>query len=125
MRHVPPLALLPLLVVAACAPWTEPAGALLAADAASITVFGRGIGDLAWSAASGRNCSVVRLEQGKTYCKPLEPPPPAPPLCTRSLGTVDCWSNPEALSGATRGVADAPKLTPEQESNRTARWPNL
>jgi hypothetical protein len=120
------LALLPLL--AGCAtPWTEPAGALAAADAASVPVLGRGIGDAVYSGLTGRDCSVVRLDQGKTYCKPIEPPPEKPPFCTRSLGTVDCWQNPQDLNGPPpKSVADGPsQLTPEQEHDRTARWPKL
>lgn len=72
-------------------------------------------------------CSLVRVEQGKPFCGPHQPPPPPPQFCTRSLGTVDCWSNPEALNGpAPRGVADGPHtLTPAQEIDRTAPWPNF
>jgi hypothetical protein len=116
-----------LLLLPGCAPQSEPTGAFAAANAASVTVFGRAVSDMVYSGLTGKNCSVVRLEQGKSYCKPLEPPPAAPPFCTRSLGGIDCWSNPEGLNGPPpRGVADGPQtLTPEQESNRTARWPNL
>lgn len=100
---------------------------IAAADAASVPVLGRGIGDAVYSAASGKDCSIVRLDRGQSYCKPKEPPPPQQAFCTHSLGVVDCWSNPEALNdGPPRGVADGPTvLTPEQEANRTARWPNL
>jgi hypothetical protein len=123
--------LLPLLLFAlpgcGASPWTQPVAAVVAADAASVTVFGRGMGDLVISGVTGKDCSIVRLEQGKTYCKPTEPPPAAPPLCTRSLGLIDCWSNPMALNGPPpHGVADGPStLTPEQEEDRTARWPKL
>lgn len=128
MRRV----LLPLLVLAlpGCAAWTQPYAAVAgvgAANAASVAVFGRAVPDLVYSGATGRDCSVVRLEEGKTYCKPVEPPPAPPTLCTHSLGVVDCWSNPEALNDApVRGVADGPTtLTPEQEANRTATWPKF
>lgn len=122
------LALL-LFALAGCgaSPWTQPVAAVAAADAASVTVFGRSMVDLVYSGVSGRDCSIVRLEQGKTYCKPQEPPPVPPPICTRSLGLVDCWANPAELNGPTpRGLADGPQaLTPEQEADRTARWPKL
>ena len=125
MHRVLPLLLL--LALPGCVPWTEPSAVGLAVDIASVAVFGRSMGDLVYSGISGRDCSVVRVEQGKTYCKPLESPPAAPPLCTRSLGTIDCWSNPEALNGPpVRGIADGPStLTPEQEADRTARWPKF
>jgi len=118
------------LILPGCAPWTQPYAAfagVAAANAGSVAVFGRAIPDLLYSGISGHNCSVVRLEQGKTYCEPVEPPPAAPPLCTRSLAIVDCWLNPEALNDQpVRGVADGPNtLTPTQETDRTARWPKL
>jgi hypothetical protein len=128
MRRV----LLPLMVfvLPGCAAMTQPYSSFAgvgAANVASVTVFGRAVPDLVYSGATGRDCSVVRLEQNKTYCKAVEPPPAAPPFCTRSLGTVDCWSNPEALNDSpVRGVADGPStLTPEQEADRTAKWPKL
>jgi hypothetical protein len=128
MRRV----LLPLLVIAlpGCASWVPsyaPFAGVGAAELASVTVFGRGIADFLYSGVSGRDCSGVRLEQGKTYCAAVEPPPLAPPLCTRSLGTVDCWANPAVLNDLpVHGIADGPStLTPEQEANRTAYWPKL
>ena len=128
MRRVllPPI----VLVLSGCASWTQPYSSFAgvgAANVASVAVFGRAVPDLVYSGVTGRDCSVVRLEQNKTYCKGIEPPPAAPPFCTRSLGTVDCWSNPEALNDSpVRGVADGPStLTPEQEADRTAKWPKL
>lgn len=123
MRPFLSLVFLPFLLPAACANWTEPTGALLAANAASVVVFGRAIPDLGVSAATGKDCSIVRLEQGKTYCALPEAAPARGPYCTRSLGTVDCWSNPEALANLPQEVADQPALTPLQERHRTARWP--
>jgi hypothetical protein len=112
-----PLLLLPL---AGC---FEPNGAFLAANAASVTVFGHAIPDLVYSAVTGKNCSVVRLDQGKTYCTPQEQPPVPPPYCTRSLANIDCWQNPAALPGPPPELADGPRtLTPEQEANRTKRF---
>ena len=113
--------LLPLLLLAAC---VEPAGAFLGASAAALPVFGRTVPDIAVSAVTGKDCSLVRLEQGKAYCKPVEPPPAPPPVCTRSLGTVDCWANPDVFGPGLTEVADGPRtLTPAQEANRTRRWP--
>ena len=117
--------LLLLLPLAACDPATS--AALGAAEVASIPIFHRGLPDLAFSAVTGRNCSAVRLDQGKALCAPQENPPPRPAFCTRSLGVVDCWTNPQALNAQpVHEVADGPRgLTPEQEANRTQRWPGL
>ena len=123
----PPMPLPLLLALAGCASPADPSWAVGTANLASVAVFGRAVPDLVWSGISGRDCSVVRLEQGKTYCKPAQPPPLAQSFCTRSLGVVDCWVNPESLTGPpAHGVADGPQtLTPAQEADRTARWPRL
>lgn len=112
-----------LLLLAGCTPVAAGVGG--AAELASVPVLGRGLPDVAVSAATGKDCSVVRLDQGKSYCRPTDPPPPRPQFCTRSLGVVDCWANPEALNGPPpHQVADGPNtLTPAQEANRTRGWP--
>jgi hypothetical protein len=52
---------------------------------------------------------VLRLDAGGTFCRDPQAPPDAPPFCTRSLGVVDCWTNPAALNGPpARDVADGP-----------------
>lgn len=102
------------------------AGAVAAADVASVAVFQRAVPDLVVSGVTGRDCTVVRLDQGKSYCRAVAPPPFAQPYCTRSLGVVDCWTNPAALPDHPPQVADGPTaLTPAQEANRTRRWPGL
>ena len=120
------LLLLPGLPLAGCGPFNSAIGALAGVDAVvSIPVFGRSTEDLIYSAISGRNCSVVRLEQGRSYCVPREGAPEPPPFCTRSLGVVDCWAYPTLLPGRPVPVADTPALTPEQDAHRRARWPDL
>ena len=95
-----------------------PAGALIGVG--SVAAIGRTPVDAAVSLVSGKDCSVVRVEQGKSYCREPEPPPDPPPFCTRSLARVDCWRSAEAAPSGTRGVADGPtRLTPAQEANRT------
>jgi len=93
------------------------------AGVASVAILHRSPFDALWSLATGRDCSVVRLDKGESWCRPEEPPPEEPIFCTRSLGTVDCWREPAALPGHPRGVADGPRtLTPVQEADRTRRW---
>ena len=93
-------------------------------NVASIAMIQRTPADAVYSLVTGRDCSVVRLDQGKSYCRPQEPPPQLPPFCTRSLGVVDCWQDPGSLADRPMGVADGPAtLTPEQEANRVRRWP--
>jgi hypothetical protein len=92
----------------------------------SIAVIQRSPLDAVYSIVAGKDCSVVRLDQGKSYCRPVEPPPEPPPFCTRSLGVADCWQDPASLPDHPRELADGPRtLTPTQEADRTRRWPNL
>jgi hypothetical protein len=117
-----------LLATAGChAPWFQPVGAIAGANVAAIPVVQRDLFDVAYSTITGKDCSVVRLDRGQSYCRAEEPPPAPPPYCTRSLGTVDCWRDPNAIRGPIPPeVADGPRtLTPAQERDRTRRWPDL
>jgi len=88
----------------------------------SVATIGRTPVDLAASLALGRDCSVVRLDRRQSYCAPREEPPALPRYCTRSLGSVDCWTQPPLAIPPRRGIADGPAtLTPAQEADRT-RW---
>jgi hypothetical protein len=56
----------------------------------------------------------------------VEPPPEAPPFCTRSLGVADCWQDPASLPDHPSQLGDGPShLTPEQEVDRRQGWPKL
>ena len=121
MRRPPLLPLSLLLPLAACDPASL--GATAAMGVGSVAAIGRTPVDAAASLATGRDCSVVRLDRGLGYCRPVEPPPAPPPYCTRSLGRVDCWREPPLALPVQRGVADGPAaLTAEQEAHRTRRW---
>jgi hypothetical protein len=114
---------LPLATAGCGVPAWEPISAVAAADVASVMVFGRSMGDIVYSAVSGRDCSVVRLDTKQTYCVPELGPPPPGEFCTQSLGNVDCWVNPWALNDNPRPLGDEPAPTPLQDAYRTARWP--
>lgn len=119
MRALPLLAILALPWLSGC----HVAGALAGAEAASVTVLGRGVVDIGVSAVTGRDCSIVRLDRGMNYCAPREQLPAAPLFCSKSLGTVDCWTNPEAFIVAPSPLFDSPALTPDQTRDVGARWP--
>lgn len=108
--------LLGLGCMAGCAP--GPWGAVAGIELASVTVFGRGIVDMGVSAVTGRDCSVVRLDRGKTYCGPPDVPPPEV-FCTRTLAVVDCW----AVPAPGRSVGDTPPANRAQNTYRDAQWP--
>jgi len=97
---------------------------LAAGIGADVAIFHRTIPDMVYSAVTGRDCSVVRLDENQSYCKPVDPPVPPVPYCTRTLGGVECWAHPEQMPGLPVQVAQGPRtLTPEQDRVRLARWP--
>jgi hypothetical protein len=101
-----------------------PAAVATASVIGTIPVFKRSPLDVIYSGLTGRDCSIVRLDEGKTYCRPVDPPPEAPVFCTHSLARVDCWADPASLPGRPTPVADGPTaLTPAQEANRVRTWP--
>ena len=116
--------LLPLLLTLLCG-CEAAVGPLAVGGVASIVAVGRDPADIVVSAVTGRDCSIVRLTLGQSYCRPLDPVPVPPPYCTRSLGVVDCWDKPNPYGYYQRPVADGPSaLTDLQEQSRTARWPD-
>src|ERR1700759_5273772 len=93
-----------LLPLTGCVPWPV-ATAVVGTGVGSVATIQRTPPDALYSLVTGRDCSMVRLDQGKTYCRPVEPPPEAPTFCTRSLATVDCWKDPGSLPGHPQEVA--------------------
>ncbi len=104
---------------------STPAALATGAAASTVPILGRTLPDVAVSLVRNQDCSMVRMEQGKSYCRQPDPPPDPPTavVCTRSLADVDCFSNPQVLVGQVKSVADGPsRLTPEQEAYRTRGW---
>lgn len=111
--------LLLLLLLSGC----DGLGFYAAAETGSVIVFGRGVADIGVSAVTGRDCSIVRLDKGQTYCATRDPKPRPQPYCTPTLGTVTCWEDPGLLPRPQQEVADTPPPTPDQLRYRAARWP--
>ena len=63
------------------------AGVLMATD--------KTLGDHYASYTTGKNCSSVRLEQGRTYCREDEPNPIPTVHCYRTIGDVTCYAEPD------------------------------
>ncbi len=119
---VRPLA--PLLAVAAlagCGTWAAPVAVLSAASFGPVPVIQRTPGDVVASVLTGRDCSIVRLDKQESYCKEPELPR-RQPYCTRSLGVVDCWIDPQAVRPTPPDVADAPSLTAQQLMDLHKTW---
>ena len=112
-------AFIPLVLILPLAACDGPAiVATAGVNVAALTLAGRTVPDMAVSAVTGRDCSVVRLDRGQPYCGPVDQAPAAAPFCTRSLGAADCWT---VAPPGQRGIADAPAAGPDAGR----RWHNL
>ncbi|MBR0658579.1 hypothetical protein [Neoroseomonas oryzicola] len=123
MRRLAPLFVIVLL--AGCQAVGAPGAPLLAIPAAveglSLRAFGRTTGDSIVSLVTGEDCSIARIGRGEAYCGRDDAPAP-PPMCTRSLGAVDCWTIPPAAWPAYRGVADGPATLNQAQENNRIGW---
>lgn len=121
MRRILPL----LLLLAGCQAVGAPGAPLLAIPAAveglSLRAFGRTTGDGLVSLLTGEDCSIARIGRGEAYCGRDDPPAP-PPVCTRSLGAVDCWRVPPPAWPPYRGVADGAATLTEAQENHRIGW---
>ena len=68
---------------------------LAVADAAVVIGTDKTIADHVISVASGKDCSLVRVERGMTYCKEDEVVPMPEVYCYRELGGVSCYDAPD------------------------------
>lgn len=65
-------------------------------DGAVVVGTEKTMADHAISLASGKDCSLVRIERGMTYCKEDEVAGPRPNLyCYRELAGVSCYDSPD------------------------------
>ena len=62
---------------------------------ASVMATDKTIPDHIVSYRSGKDCSTVRTEQGRTYCREDEPNPQPVAYCYRTLGDVTCYAEPD------------------------------
>jgi hypothetical protein len=68
-------------------------------DGAVVITTEKTMADHVVSAASGKDCSLVRLEKGTTYCKEDEVVPHPNLYCYRELGAVTCYDGPDLRRG--------------------------
>ena len=93
----------------------------VAVGVGSIAVIQRSPLDALYSIVTGQDCSIVRLDQGKSYCRPVEPPPePAAVLHAQPRAVPIAGRIRPSLPDHPPGLGDVPHpLTPAQEANRT------
>jgi hypothetical protein len=90
------------LFVASCG--TVPPYAMV--DGAVVVTTEKTMADHAISLASGKDCSLVRLEQGTTYCVEDELVPQPNLYCYRELAGVTCYDRPDHRRGESGRVGE-------------------
>lgn len=61
----------------------------------SVMATDKTIPDHIASYRSGKDCSTVRTEQGRTYCREDESRPQPVAYCYRTIGDVTCYAEPD------------------------------
>jgi hypothetical protein len=95
------------LVLAGC---SEPVSyALLGANAVSLAVTEKFVGDHVMSWATGKECSALNSTRHGQYCLPPDDTQtaqvPAPPqYCYRTRGAITCYPTPDLEASASRRV---------------------
>ena len=79
--------------VAATAPTLVPP--LAGLEGASVIGTDKTLIDHYVSFTTGKNCSIVRREQGRTYCEEDEGGPADEVYCYPTLGKVTCYAEPQ------------------------------
>ena len=58
------------------------------------------------SFSSGKNCSVIRQNQGLTYCEEDEIAPVQGLYCYQTLGSVTCYDRPDPFNGRQKKIGE-------------------
>lgn len=85
---------------------------LVLAEGASIVATDKGLEDHLVSLTSGKDCSGVRREKGRTYCVEDEANPAPSLFCYRTLANVTCYREPDPHRGRQINLSDRDLNTP-------------
>lgn len=88
--------------LSACSPYLP----IAAYEGASAVGSGKTISDHVVSFASGKNCSTIRSNTGRTYCEEDEPNPTPKVWCYRTIGKAVCYDRPDPYQGNQRKMGD-------------------
>ena len=92
-----------LLLLSACAALVTP---VVAVEGLSAVGTGKPLSDHVVSYYSGKDCSSVRRNTGRSYCEEEELNPTPNVFCYRTLGRVSCYSRPDPHDGNQRQMGD-------------------
>lgn len=77
-----------------------------AVEGASAVGTGKTFSDHVVSYASGKDCSTVRSNSGRTYCRESESNPMPKVWCYRTLGKPVCYDRPDPYQGNQSKMGD-------------------
>ncbi|MBT4933692.1 MAG: hypothetical protein HOL66_08400 [Rhodospirillaceae bacterium] len=77
-----------------------------AVEGVSAVSTGKTFSDHIVSYASGKDCSTVRTNNGRTYCQENEPNPKPKVWCYRTIGKPVCYDRPDPYQGNQRKMGD-------------------
>jgi hypothetical protein len=102
------MVVLGLCFLGACGPLMPASAALSYAmiEGAVVANTQKTMPDHVISAASGKDCSVVRLQNDQTYCVEDQVHPEPAVYCYRELGGVTCYDRPDPREPAGAKVGD-------------------
>ena len=85
-----------LLLLGACGPLVPSSAAVayLMLEGSVVARTGKTMADHTISLTSGKHCSIVRLENGQTYCSEDQVFPKPVVYCYRELAEVTCYERP-------------------------------
>lgn len=91
-----------LLLLSACS-FVPPVAAV---EGISTVGTGKPLSDHVVSYYSGKNCSSVRSNTGRSYCEEDEVNPTPKVWCYKTLGSVSCYDRPDPYHGNQRKIGD-------------------
>lgn len=86
------------------------------ASVSSLMTTGKTVPDQVISLAARKDCSVLRRQRGRTYCREDEPNPAPNVYCFNNLGGIECYSRPVDPTGLRRTVIG------QNDHNYTQKW---
>jgi hypothetical protein len=97
-----------LLSLGACPPFLSPSTQfpISAVEGVTAVSTGKTLSDHVVSYASGKDCSTVRSNSGRTYCEESEANPRAKVWCYRTIGKPVCYDKPDPYQGNQRKIGD-------------------
>jgi len=77
-----------------------------AVEGVTAVATGKPLSDHILSISSGKHCSIVRSNEGRSYCEEDEVNPTPDIWCYKTLGNVSCYDRPNPYHGHQRRTGE-------------------